>query len=160
MSGLPQIATLVAALGCGLVAGTFFGFSAFVMPALDRLVPAESISAMQSINRVVLGPGFMLALFGTAVACAGLIVWAARSWDRPEAKWIAAGGALYLLGTIVVTMAGNVPLNDTLETVRPHGPAAADDWADFHGPWTGWNHVRTAAGLGAAALLTIALTVE
>ena len=160
MSGVPQIATVATALGCGLVAGTFFGFSTFIMPALDRLVPGQSISAMQSINKVVLSPWFMTALFGTAVLCAGLIVWAARSWDRPEAKWLVAGGALYLLGTVVVTMAANVPLNDTLDTVRPDGPAAAQDWADFYGPWTVWNTVRTIAGIGAAGLLTIGLTVD
>ena len=160
MSGAPQIITLATALGCGLVSGTFFAFSTFVMPALDRLAPAQSISAMQSINRVVLNPPFMTAMFGTAVACIGLIVWAARSWDRPEAKWLVAGGALYILGTIVVTMAANVPLNDTLEKVNPAGAAAADQWSDFLGPWTVWNHVRAATGLGAAALLMIGLAVE
>ena len=121
MSGVPQIATVATALGCGLVAGTFFGFSTFIMPALDRLAPGQSISAMQSINKVVLSPWFMTALLATAVLCAGPIVWAARSWDRPEAKWLVAGGALYLLGTVVVTMAANVSLNDTLDTVRAHG---------------------------------------
>jgi uncharacterized membrane protein len=126
MSGVPQIATVATALGCGLVAGTFFGFSTFIMPSLDRLVPGQSISAMQSINKVVLSPWFMTALFGTAV----------------------------------VTMAANVPLNDTLDTLRPDGPAAAADWADFYGPWTLWNTVRTIAGIGAAGLLTIGLTVE
>jgi uncharacterized membrane protein len=160
MSGVPQVVTLIAALGCGLVAGVFFAFSTFVMPALDRIAPGQSIAAMQSINRVALKPPFMIALFGTAVACVALVVWAARSWDRPEAKWLLAGGVLYILGTIVVTIAANVPLNDTLETVDPAGAAAAGDWSDFSDPWTVWNHVRTVAGLGAAAMFTIGLTVD
>ena len=41
---------LFAVLGCGLVAGVFFAFSAFVMSALARLQPAQGIAAMQSIN--------------------------------------------------------------------------------------------------------------
>ena len=42
MSRLLQWATLATALGCGLSAGVFFAFSAFVMPALDRLAPAQA----------------------------------------------------------------------------------------------------------------------
>ena len=37
--------TLVAALGCGLMAGVFFAFLAFVMKALARLPAAEGIAA-------------------------------------------------------------------------------------------------------------------
>ncbi len=51
MSGLPYAVTLASALGCGLVAGVFYAFSTFVMPALKRLPPAQGIVAMQSINR-------------------------------------------------------------------------------------------------------------
>lgn len=43
--------TLISALGCGLIVGIFFAFSAFVMPALARIPPAQDIAAaMQSIN--------------------------------------------------------------------------------------------------------------
>ena len=35
------VLTLLAALGCGLVAGAFFAFSSFVMKALGRLPPAD-----------------------------------------------------------------------------------------------------------------------
>jgi len=59
--------TFAAALSSGLVAGVFFAFSSFVMPALGRIRPDQGIAAMQSINVTVITPGFMLALFGTAV---------------------------------------------------------------------------------------------
>ena len=42
MSGVLYAATLVSALGCGLIAGVFFAFSSFVMPALKRLPPGEA----------------------------------------------------------------------------------------------------------------------
>ena len=50
MSGILYTATLVTALGCGLVAGVFFAFSSFVMAALRRLKPEEGIAAMQAFN--------------------------------------------------------------------------------------------------------------
>src|ERR687895_14764 len=59
MSGLLYAATLVTALGCGLVAGVFFAFSTFVMAALRRLPAAEGITAMQWINILAVTPAFM-----------------------------------------------------------------------------------------------------
>ncbi len=159
MTGLIYAATLIAALGCGLIAGVFFAFSSFVMLALKRLEPDQGISAMQSINKLALTPVFMTALFGTAAACLGLIVWAVISWDEPPAKLVFSGGALYLVGAIGITMACNVPLNNMLATLHPRGTGAADRWDRFVTGWTAWNHVRTVAALAAAAALTVALHV-
>jgi uncharacterized membrane protein len=75
---VPFVLTFVSALGCGLMAGVFFAFSAFVMKALSRLPAAQGIAAMQSINVAAITPLFMAALFGTAVAC---LVLAFISWS-------------------------------------------------------------------------------
>jgi uncharacterized membrane protein len=159
MSGILYAATLVTALGCGLVAGVFFAFSTFVMAALRRLKPEEGIAAMQSINILAVTPVFMTALFGTAAACLGLIAWAVTSWGEGPSALVLAGGALYFLGTIGVTIAFNVPLNNRLAGLHPQGADAADYWAKYVTTWTAWNHVRTIAALAAAALLTVALSV-
>ena len=159
MSAILYAATLVTALGCGLVAGVFFAFSSFVMPALKRLTPERGIAAMQSINERAVTPVFMTALFGTAAACLGLVAWAVISWGEGPSALVLAGGALYLLGTIGVTVACNVPLNNRLATLHPQGADAAGYWAKYVTTWTAWNHVRTIAALAAAALLTVALSV-
>jgi uncharacterized membrane protein len=159
MSGVLYVAILATALGCGLNAGVFFAFSAFVMPALKRLPPAQGIAAMQSINKLAVTPAFMAALFGTAVACLGLVGWAAISSGERPAVLMIAGGALYLVGTIGVTIACNVPLNDGLATLLPQSADAAGRWEEYVTKWTAWNHVRTVAALAAAAVLTTALRV-
>jgi uncharacterized membrane protein len=159
MSGVLDAATLVAALGCGLVAGVFFAFSTFVMGALARLSPAQGITAMQAINRAAISPLFMVALFGTAVLCLALVGWAAASWGEGAAPWLMAGGALYVVGAIVLTIVRNVPLNDALATLDPADAEAAGQWTRYVRDWTAWNHVRGAAALGAAALLTVSLAV-
>jgi len=111
---------LFAALGCGLVSGIFFAFSTFIMQGLEKLAPDQGIAAMQSINRLAITPLFMTALFATALLCVALIVWAALAWDRPQARWIAPAGALYLIGSIGVTIAANVPRNEALDSwTRP-----------------------------------------
>ena len=148
---------LVAALGCGLVAGVFFAFSTFVMPALARLQAPQGIAAMQSINITAITPLFMLALFGTALACLLLAVSVLFKWHQPSAFYLLAGSLLYLVGTIAVTIAFNVPLNDALAIPKPDSPEGATLWAKYLTDWTFWNHVRTITAIAAAALFTISL---
>ena len=148
--------TFITALGCGLNGGVFFGFSSFIMTALGRLPPPQGIAAMQSINVYAVTPVFMMALFGTALASIGLIV--ATLYRSPAASgYLLGGSALYLVGTILVTIIFNVPRNNALAGVDPESADGPRVWADYLVTWTMWNHVRTVSGLAAAALLTLAL---
>ena len=150
--------TLVAVLGAALNAGVFFAFSAVVMPALDRLPPGGATAAMQSINVTAVRPAFMTVLFGTAALCLVLVVRAAlHLGDRPS-PWLLAGGALFLLGVIAVTIAANVPRNDALAALDPGAAGTAQDWVTYVREWSRWNHVRTVAGALAAGAFAMALT--
>jgi len=149
--------TLASALGCGLIAGVFFAFSSFVMPALARLPPAQGIAAMQSINVVVLNRWFLAVFVGTGGACAILAVASLVGWSEPGSKMRILASASYLLGTIVVTGARNIPLNDALMQVSPTAASAPEWWLRYVSDWTKWNTVRTLAALGAATLFTLAL---
>ena len=155
MSDGLDVLTLVTALGCGLNAGVFFAFSAFVMDGLGRAHPPAGIAAMQWVNRRAPTPAFMLAWLGTGLLCAVLAGWTTIAGDRRAALAIVAA-ALYLGGSIAVTFARNVPMNDALEAMDPSAPAAAGYWRTYVARWTAWTHVRTAASLAAAALLTVA----
>ncbi len=66
---------------------------------------------------------------------------------------------MYLLGPIGLTMGYHVPRNNALAAVDPESIEGAQLWSRYQAEWTRWNHVRVAAGLAAAALLTISLTV-
>lgn len=149
---------LFTALGCGLVAGVFFAFSNFVMSALARLQPREGVAAMQSINITVINPLFMVALFGTALACLFLAVSSLLKWQQPGSIYLLVGSLLYFVGTAVVTIVFNVPLNDALAVIKPDSAEGANLWAKYLTDWTLWNHVRTVTALVASALLTIALS--
>jgi uncharacterized membrane protein len=157
MEALLPALTVLAALGAGLVAGIFFAFSAFIMAALGRLPADGGISAMQSINVAVLNPLFFLAFFGTAMLALVLAVAALIDWSHAGASYLLAGGLLYLVGTIFVTIAFNVPLNNRLAAAKPGTAEGAKLWAHYLSSWTTWNHVRTAAALAAAASFILAL---
>jgi uncharacterized membrane protein len=160
IDGLLFVLTLLSALGCGLVGGVFFAFSAFVMKALARLPPAQGIAAMQSINVAVLNRWFLAPFFGTALACVALAVSSLFMWHGPGALYLLVGSLLYLVGTMLVTIAFNVPRNDALAAVEADSDDGAARWARYVPGWTAWNHVRTAAALAAAAALTLALVAE
>lgn len=85
IDGLLFVLTFLSALGCGLIAGVFFAFSALVMKALAGIPHAQGIPAMQSINVVVINPLFMAAFLGTAPGCAALIVSFLLAWPNPAA---------------------------------------------------------------------------
>jgi uncharacterized membrane protein len=144
-----------AALGSGVMAGTFFAFSTFVMTALGRLPAAQGLAAMQAINVAVLNPLFFLAFFGTAIVCAVLAVVAIAQWHTSGSIVLLLGSLLYLVGCIGVTVAFNVPLNNRLALVPADSPQAAALWSHYVTRWTAWNHVRTVASL--AAMLSFIL---
>jgi uncharacterized membrane protein len=148
---LHAVSPLLAALGSGVVAGVFFAFSSFVMPALARLPPAQGIAAMQSINVTAVAPPFMGVFFGTAGLTLAAAVPARGAW----LLWV--GSALYVLGVIGVTVVCNVPRNNALAAVAPTDADAALLWARYLSEWTAWNHVRTAAALGATVAFILAL---
>ena len=148
---------LFSALGCGLIAGVFFAFSTFVMNALARLQPSQGIAAMQSINTTVINPLFMVAFLGTAAACIFLAISSLLRWHQLGAPYLLIGSLLYLFGTVLVTIVFNVPLNEALARVEPGSTDGANLWASYLANWTTWNHIRTAAAIAAAAVLTIAL---
>ena len=151
------LVTLVAALGCGLVAGAFFAFSTFIMAALERLPAPQGIAAMKSINITVINVWFMGALFGTAALCLVAAVMAVRQWGEPDSGFLLAGALNYLIVTILVTVAFNVPLNDGLADMDPDSAAGATLWSTYLTDWTRWNHVRTVGALAAMASFIVAL---
>lgn len=155
--GLVFILTLLALLGCGLVAGIFFAFSTFIMTALGKIPAPQGIAAMQSINIVVINPWFLTALFGTAVVCMALALIAVLGATRSGTGLLLAGSLLYLVGTILVTMVCNVPRNNALAAVEQESAEGEQLWANYLQSWTFWNHVRTLAALVAAALFALAL---
>ena len=152
---LPVVA-LLGVIGSGLMAGLYFAFSTAVMPGLRRLSPAAGAAAMQQMNRAILNPLFGLVFGGTALVCLLLAVGAPLGGGAGTA-WIVVGALLYLVGSLGLTMAVNVPMNNRLDAADPAGAEGARIWADYLSRWTAWNHVRALACTAATAALTIGL---
>ena len=99
----------------------------------------------------------MTALFGTGLLCIAVAGWALADWHGSYSPYLVAGGAVYVIGVLGVTMALNVPRNDALARMEPEATEAAEYWKRYVPEWTAWNHVRVLAGIAAAAALTVGL---
>ena len=157
MNQLIPVFGTTALLGSALVGGVFFAFSSFVMKALARVPSPEGIAAMQSINIVVINRSFLGAFIGTAVLSLGVIGLALFNWAHPSALFFLGAAVLYIVGTFIVTLFGNVPLNNQLAAVSATDPASRDVWDRYLKRWTTWNHVRAVAAMVAVLLYTVGL---
>jgi uncharacterized membrane protein len=144
------------ALGCALLGGVYFAFSAFIMSALQRVGHAGT-TAMNSINAVILRSLFMPFFIATTLASGALLVFGLLDITSPRGVLMALGGLLYVSGMFMVTLLGNVPLNNALTAVTAESRTGTAIWQDYVKRWTRLNHIRTASCLTAAALFTAAL---
>ena len=112
---------------------------------------------MQSINVFAVTPLFMIVLFGTAIACVGAGSYAVAAGLASATPPVVAGAVTYFIGTIVVTIAFNVPLNNVLAAVDPEAGDAVSVWARYRQQWTAWNHVRTVSSMAAGGWFAYAL---
>jgi uncharacterized membrane protein len=145
------------AISAGLMAGLYFAFSTFIMTALAGIERTAGVATINAINRVILRSAFMPVFLGSSVASLALVALGLLRRDDPGATAMAAGGTIYFVGMFVVTMLGNVPLNNALAVTDPTQEADAGVWAGYLRRWTRWNHVRTLSSIAALALFILAI---
>ena len=147
----------IGAIGCGLLGGVFFAFSAFIMRALSDVAPGAGIAAMNAVNRVILRSPFMPLFWLTTLICLALAGIAIARWGVPGDVAMLSGGIAHFLGMFVCTVALNVPLNNALAAVDHASDAALPVWQRYLREWTRWNHLRTLACTLACAAFVLAL---
>ena len=144
---------LAAALVAGLQAGTYFTWATGVMPGLAKVDDRTFVDAMQQMNIAIVNPVFIATFLG-APLLAGASIAVAGSHARP---WAIAATVL-AVGTLVITFAGNIPLNDALDAAGPVDKIKdlAAVRADFESLWVKLNIARTFTSAGALGALAMA----
>ncbi len=141
----------------GLSAGFFFTYQASVTLGLVEVGDVAYVETFQAINRTVRNPAFGVVFFGSILAMvAGLVAnWGSRPATR---LLIGAALSLYLAG-LIVTVTGNLPLNDELADYGDVSPTiAAQARAGFEDDWNRLNLVRSVSiGAGFVALVAAGL---
>lgn len=139
-----------------LVAGVFQSFSDFVMSGLVRARPASGIDAMQQINRTVFRSIFLFTFLALAPVSIGAAVYATFAMDGAAQRFVIAAALVYVITSFLVTVAGNVPMNERLDQLDADSAEAAAYWRTYGIVWTRWNHVRTIGSLAAAVCYFLA----
>ena len=148
------------AVSCGLIAGVYFAFSTFIMTSFARIAADAGIAAMNAINIDIVKSVFMPLFFGTTLAAAILAGLAFFRWGAPGSMAVLAGGVIYVVGMLGVTLVFNVHLNDALAAVDPSSGGGTPVWARYLQDWTFWNHVRLIASIVASVLFIVGLTAK
>ncbi len=145
-------------LTTGLSAGLFFAWTVSVIPGLKNVSDQNYIESMQSINKAILNPAFFIVFFGAVFALIGSSYF--QYQEKMDAGFwlILAACVLYVLGTIGVTMFGNVPLNDALDLVQLNLLSVEEmktTRMDYESRWNFFNGIRTFFAVVSFVLLLI-----
>jgi uncharacterized membrane protein len=156
------IVLLAATFTMGLMAGVFGDWAVTIMRGLRETDDRTFVGAFQAIDRAIYNPLFMLAFMG-ALGLTGVTAVLYLGGDaRAPLPWVAVAFILYL-AAFVITMAVNVPLNNSLTAAGD--PDRITDLAAvrsaFHETrWVTWHIARTVATTVAFGCLTGALLLH
>lgn len=106
--------TIILILFTGLSAGLCFTWSNAVTTGIGKLDNLSYLSAFQQMNRSILNPLFIIVFFGPLLA--GLINIYLLKNESGTIIWLfAIAVSVYFFGVILITIFGNVPLNEILD---------------------------------------------
>jgi uncharacterized membrane protein len=159
---LIQLAVLLSAMLCLLVAGVVLTFAIVVMPGIKTLGDLEFLKSFKAMDRVIQDnqPIFMLVWLGSALVLlvsTVLGIWRLEGIDR---ILLVAACAIYLFGVQLPTVAVNVPLNNHLQTRDLDSMTESQLLATterFESRWLRWNAIRTILAILTSVLLLVLL---
>ena len=152
------IVLLLGVLFTGLTAGLCFTWSNAVTPGIGRLDNLTFLKSFQSMNRVIINGKFMLVFFGPVIL---LFLNTYLFKDNSTSFWLFLTAALlYFAGLALVTIFGNVPLNEVLDKSNLEALSQIELQElrnKFEQPWNRWHTVRTLSSFSAFLLLIIGM---
>ncbi|MGG1922922.1 DUF1772 domain-containing protein [Chryseobacterium cucumeris] len=135
---------IITAVLTALIGGLFYAYSCSVVLGLGKLSDTEYLNAMQNINREILNPVFFMSFMGTVVLLP-LSTFLLRG-QQPVFIFLLLAALAYLIGVFGVTVAGNVPMNDTLDKFNISNSTAEairQMRENFENRWNFLNNIRT-----------------
>ncbi|MCM2680722.1 DUF1772 domain-containing protein [Echinimonas agarilytica] len=144
----------------GLMAGTYFAFSIFIMKSLAELPPLEAAKAMNKINDVIVTTLFLPIFFCSTIWFSGLFIWSVINWQNEQSMMLSIAAVIYVVGMLGVTVFGNVPLNNQLKVGALDDSSLVEIWQFYVLRWTRFNHIRMISCIASCALLTMAQAVS
>ncbi len=153
---------VITILFTGLTAGLCFTWTNAVTPGIGELDDLGFLQSFQEMNRAIINPVFIAVFFGPFIG--HLLTPYLKYQHADAALWIyIVAAALFILGVVLVTMIGNVPLNEILDKTDLRNTSVEDLRAlrqKFEMPWRQWHLVRTISSILSFALLLIGIIIN
>ncbi len=154
-----SIALIITTLFSGLMAGLFYAWSISVTPGIGRINDESYLRAFQSMNRAIINSLFLIVFMGLVV----LLIYSSSSfYGTPQTTrfwFILSAAILYIGGVMLITFAGNIPLNNSLEALNIDA-MSTDQMAafrkGFESKWNTLNTIRTVCSSASFLLLILA----
>ena len=144
----------------GLSAGLCFTWTNAVSPGIGKLDDLGFLQSFQQMNRTILNPLFFIVFFGPFFL--NLInVYLYRNLNGPLFWMLIVITALYFFGVVLVTIIGNVPLNELLDRTDLN-MASSVELSElreaFEAKWNRFHLIRTLTAITSFILLLLYLT--
>jgi len=153
---------LISTFLTGLTAGLCFTWGNAVTPGIGRLNDLGFLHAFQQMNRAILNPIFIVVFMGPTIThIANIFLFKSAT---PTVFWlILAASTLYIGGLVLVTVFGNVPLNEMIDKVDllSASPEELKTLRDrFELRWNQFHLIRTVTTSLSFALLIISIALH
>jgi uncharacterized membrane protein len=145
----------------GMTSGLCFTWGNAVTPGIGRLNDLTFLQSFQAMNRVIINGKFLLIFFSPALL---LFVNAyLHKGDGLTFLIFMAAALLFFVGIGLVTIFGNVPLNEMLDgqSLEMLSSSELREVRErFEQPWNQFHHVRTITATLSFILLLIGLVIS
>jgi len=146
----------------GLMAGIFFTWSNAVKPGIGKLNDLDYLSALQSMNRVILNSAFLIVFVGAIVSVALVPVFHFHMYPKNIFWLLILIVIIYWVGVFFVTIFGNIPLNEILDkrnlsVMNPEDLSLLRD--SIEDKWNNFNLIRSISSAISFLLLIVSFTL-
>lgn len=154
-----DIILLFTAIVSGLIAGLLYSYACSVNLGLGKLPDKEYLGAMQSINKEIVNPIFLLSFLGTMIL---LPVISFMNYTVPVSgrfQYLLFATIVYAIGVLGITFFGNIPLNNSLATFNLDSSSISElakFRSHFESPWNRLHFIRTVASVLSFILVILA----
>ncbi len=140
----------------GLVAGTMTIGLVAVRPAMHSLPATTYVLVKQAFD--ISYPKFMKPLQIACLLSTVALTAVAAVVGSAACAILAAVAAVGVFTNIIVTVRGDLPINNAMATWTPGAPPS--DWQSQRARWDFFNSIRTIAAVSALVLLALAATIS
>lgn len=157
MCPMPTLLLALAVVSTGLYAGFMLIFLTGIMPGLARLTDEQFVPAMRRLNETV-PRGIFLVVFLAEVAFPAAALAVPVDGRTGTGTWLVLAGLVCAALNHLVTITGNIPLNNALAASEKATPPVPDSEVRtaFEAPWNRLHLYRTLLAAAAFVLLVCA----